>query len=602
METITNIATKTNTSTAMNISGSVMIKDGKITIKNPNENNKAACLIIDDSIKVKINSELVHGRVEVYENSVIEIELEDEKFPERYLNIAISDDRMNAYISIAYEPKLIYKLKDAEEGNSVILQKVVKDQIMPIKYTVKEIKEELVKKGIICDIIEENIAKYVEEGCEKVLIAKGIYPVDEEDDYMEYKFSVSDDHVNFQEDKNGNVDFKSIGNIKSIEKGAVIAIKHLGKPGHDGKDVMGKVRKHKAGKKIKIKLGDGCTIKDDNIIIAAIEGKPCVKGNTIYVYSIHQIKSDVDLQTGDVKFIGDIDILGSVKEGMKVEAGNCVTVHKDVYRASIIAKGNIDIRGNAVSSTILAGGINVDKLQYVKALNALKSMLSDIINNIGEIKKFNILGSDRKDGEILKALIETKFKNLNRVCLNIIGHIKLVGDAKGQEELIPLIKHKLMGLAPVNVKHYSELDLITKCIDSITRELDGALILPVNIKLAYSQDSRIKSTGDVIITGKGQYVSEIIANGSIHFIGQKAVSRGGTLKAQNEIKCKVVGSEGGVKTTLMVERGGSIWCDIAYTNTVYVIGNREVVLNTPSKDVHAYLDDRGELILDKLML
>ncbi|WP_052085825.1 flagellar assembly protein A [Clostridium sp. HMP27] len=600
METITNISTKTNTAT--NVSGSVMIKNGEIMVKNPNENDKAACLVIDDSIKVKINGELVKGKVEIYENSVIEIELEDEELPKRYLNISISDDRMNAYISIAYEPKFIYKLKDVEEGNSAILKKVIKDQIMPEKYTVKEIKEELVKKGIICDIIEENIAKYVEEGCEKVLIAKGIYPVDEEDDYMEYKFSVSDDHVNFQEDKNGNIDFKSIGNIKSIEKGSVIAIKHLGKPGHDGKDVMGKVKKHKSGKKIKLKLGNGCAIKDDNIIIATIEGKPCVKGNTICVYSMHQIKSDVDLETGDIKFVGDIDILGSVKEGMKVEAGNSITVHKDIYRASIIAKGDIYIRGNAVSSTIFAGGVNVDKLQYSKTLNALKSMLNDIINNIGEIKKFNILGNARKDGEILKALIETKFKNLNRVCLNIISHIKLIGDVKGQEELIPLMKHKLMGLAPINVKHYSELDLITKCIDSITREMDGALILPVNINLAYLQDSRIKSTGDVIITGKGQYVSEIIANGSIYFIGQKAVSRGGVLKAQNEIKCKVVGSEGGVKTTLMVERGGSIWCDIAYTNTVYVIGNREVVLNAPSKDIHAYLDDRGELILDKLML
>ncbi|MBE6068648.1 MAG: DUF342 domain-containing protein [Clostridium lundense] len=600
METITNIATKTNT--AINVSGSVMIKDGEIMVKNPNENDKAACLIIDDSIKVKINGELVKGKVEIYENSVIEIELKDEELPKRYLNISISDDRMNAYISIAYEPKFIYKLKDVEEGKSAILKKVIKDQIMPEKYTVKEIKEELVKKGIICDIIEENIAKYVEEGCEKVLIAKGIYPVDEEDDYMEYKFSVSDDHINFQEDKNGNIDFKSIGNVKSIEKGSVIAIKHLGKPGHDGKDVMGKVKKHKAGKKIKLKLGNGCAIKDDNVIIATIEGKPCVKGNIIYVYSIHQIKSDVDLKTGDIKFVGDIDILGSVKEGMKVEAGNSVTVHKDIYRASIIAKGDIYIRGNAVSSTIFAGGVNVDKLQYSKTLNALKSMLNDIINNIGEIKKFNILGNARKDGEILKALIETKFKNLNRVCLNIISHIKLIGDVKGQEELIPLMKYKLMGLAPINVKHYSELDLIIKCIDSITREMDGALILPVNINLGYSQDSRIKSTGDVIITGKGQYVSEIFANGGIYFIGEKAISRGGILKAQNEIKCKVVGSEGGVKTTLMVERGGSIWCDIAYTNTVCVIGNREVVLNAPSKDIHAYLDDRGELILDKLML
>ncbi len=59
-----------------------------------------------------------------------------------------------------------------------------------------------------------------------------------------------------------------------------------------------------------------------------MEGKPCVKSNIFYVYQVHEVKGDVDISTGNITFVGDVVVQGSVKEGMKVEAGNSVEIKK----------------------------------------------------------------------------------------------------------------------------------------------------------------------------------------------------------------------------------------------------------------------------------
>lgn len=130
---------------------------------------------------------------------------------------------------------------------------------------------------------------------------------------------------------------------------------------------------------------------------------------------------------------------------------------------------------------------------------------------------------------------------------------------------------------------------------------EKTLELPVNVSIAYCQDSDIQSSGGVMITGKGEYISDIKASNSIKFIMEGSVARGGTLKAGEEIKCKVVGSTAGVSTKLQVGSEGNIWADIAYHNTIFKVGNRESVLDSPSKNVHAYLKD-GLIVVDKFVL
>ena len=73
------------------------------------------------------------------------------------------------------------------------------------------------------------------------------------------------------------------------------------------------------------------------------------------------------------------------------------------------------------------------------------------------------------------------------------------------------------------------------------------------------------------------------------------------MSSQKEIRCKIVGSMAGVSTTLQVGSKGSIWADVAYHNTIFKVGDREKVLESPGKNVHAYLKD-GNIMVDKFVL
>lgn len=584
--------------------GSAGIKDGKIFISNPCDGKRAANIRPSKNVRLVVDDIEVTNFVEIYENSKIEFNF-DETTAERLINIRISEDKMEAHLDIKYNPEIVYVLKDAEKTNALVLEAEIKEKKFPPKFTKAEIKEELKKYGIINGVIEENINRCIEEN--EVLslkIANGTPVQHDEDDFLELKFTMDDDFKKLSEDNKGKVDFKSIGSVSAVLKNDVIAKLVKGKEGFDGKDIFGKVIKHKVGKKINLVAGQGCIMKDDNTVVAAMQGKPCIKNNVCYVYQLHEVPKDVDMTTGNIKFVGDILVNGTVREGMKVEAGNAVNIKGSVERAEIIAKGDINIDGNAIFSTINAGGEDNEKLNYLKTLESLRILLNALIENIEEIKKFNLLGYDKTDGQIIKVLMDTKYKTLSRVCLNLIAQSALINHQEGNksDSFSETIKAQLMGLSPLKIKHYSELFQIIDLLKNKIEVYKNTLALPVNIKIGYCQDSSIKSSGNIMLIGKGTYVSDIEAHQGIYFLTEGSVVRGGSLRATTEIKCKVVGSQGGVTTRLKVDDGGQIWMDTAYENTIVAIGMKENTIDVPSRNVHAFLDENGDLLVERLNL
>lgn len=583
--------------------GTVKIKNGELIVKNPKKDGKPANIVIgEDSeyINVKVDGQEVVKRAEIYEHSTIEVSLYDQ-VASRKINISTSKDNIEAFASVYYEPEIIYELKDSEENNELILEKVSKYSKMPPKYTVEEIKEQLSKGGIICGIIEENLQNVIEKSCDNVLIAKGVRPIHEKDDVIEYRFNVDEREKKLEEDAMGNVDFKSIGTVEAVEKGDILAIRHSSKPGRDGVDVKGKLLKHKLGKKIRIRSGNGCQLSGEKII-ASIEGKPYVKNNAFYVYRMYEVRSDVDLTTGNIEFIGDVLVYGNVKEGMEVNAGNSITINKNVERSKIEGKGNITIKGSILSSDILGGGQDVTKIKAIDNSKALINLLREIIESTKEVKRLDLYGKEKKDGEIIRILMERKYKTLPRTCLNIIRDITVCGKDQEEGKIILAVKNKLIGLAPLNIKNYRELEDIIKLLEERVVKLEKELTIPIDVIIDYCQDSNISSSGNVYITGKGEYISNIVSNNSIYFTSEKGLARGGQIKAKKEIRCKTVGSISGVTTKLIVGDKGEIWADIAYQNTVFKVGTKEYLLEMPSKDIHVYLDKNGDIIADKLLL
>ncbi|WP_294181956.1 DUF342 domain-containing protein [uncultured Clostridium sp.] len=577
-------------------SGTVRVEQGRIIVKDPAAKGRPAVICRSKYMSIFVDGAEVEKGCEVFSNSDIKVVFQEEE-AKREFSIHVPHDKMKAYAEVRYTPKNEYALKDTPESSRLTLEAGVVKSTQPPEYTAEEIKEELSNNKIVYGIIEENLKKVVKTN-KKILVAQGKKPVDGEDDRIEAKFKTFAD---LKEDMVGNVDFKSIGAVNAVRKGDVIAVKHVGTEGENGCDVYGKIIKCQKGKKLKLKAGTGCILKDKNTVEAIIDGKPSVQGNTFYVHQVHEINGDVDLSTGNVKFIGDVVIHGGVKEGMKVKCGNDLVIDREVERADISAAGSITIGGSIVASKIYGGGDNVKKLHAVEHLKKFNQNLDKLMQVVDEIKSYNLLGCNKSDGEIIKILLENKFKILLRLGINIIADLNAQNEEDSEDDIVRYIKTRLMGMGPVSIKNYLELNELIDGVNGKIKYFENTLGLPVNVNISYCQDSNIQSSGSVLITGKGEYVSTIAGSDSIEFEREGSVARGGILSSQKEVRCKIVGSMAGVSTTLQVGSKGSIWADVAYHNTIFKVGDREKVLESPGKNVHAYLKD-GNIMVDKFVL
>ncbi|MBK5240368.1 flagellar assembly protein A [Clostridium sp.] len=580
--------------------GTIEVVLGEIIIKNPKQGGKPALISATNSLTIILDGEKVNLYAPVYAESNLEVLLKEDE-AKRQMDLRTSLDKMEAYISIMYEPNITYKLKDLKAASSVVLETEVKEETMPPKFTAVEIENELINHNIKYGILKAEIIKCCEvEIISELLIAKGKKPIMKIDDRFEIKYDLAHKELSENHDTKQIVDYKAIGTVNAVEKGQVLAILYPGAVGEDGMDIMGKIVKTNNAKKIVLAAGSGAEMKDECTVVAKIEGRPSVKGKTFFVYKTYEVNGDVELKTGNVKFLGDIIIHGSVHEGMSVEAGNSILIKDNVAEAIIIANGDIVIRGNIFHSAISAGKEDVITQEYLSDLMSMKNDLEKIIASISQLKEMNLLEKNTSDGELIKILLETKFKKLPKTSIKVLEKIS---QSEGEEDpLVFIIKHKILNLGPLSIEHYEELNDAVSIIDNKIVTLSIDLTLPVDVVLDYCQDSIIKSSGNVIFSGKGQYVSQIHASDSVIFKKDKSVARGGLIKAGKEIKCKTVGGNGGVSTQLIVENHGQIWAEIAYSNTRFVIGAREYVLDITSKNVHAYIDDSGELIVDKLRL
>lgn len=584
------------------VHGEAAVKAGKLVITNPKEGGRPAVLAPGFGINLFVKDEKVKVKAEVYEESEINYHF-DETTAVRNLHIEINQDKMEAYISINYEPEIIYGLEDKESSRELLLEAKVVEKKYPPQYTKDEILQELSKKGIVYGIIAENVELCTgEKGIKRTLIAKGKPVINDEPDKVEYKFKINERDKEYIEDSQGRVDYKSIGAVEAVNAGDIIAILHPGSQGMDGMDIFGVVRKHKIAKRISLRTDSGCSMKDENTVVADIAGKPGVKGLVFSIYPLHQIPRDIDLTTGNIDFIGDICVQGSIREGMRVIAGNSLEIMGNMERAEAKSSGNLSVKGNIISSKLSAGGEDSNKLTQVQNLTAMEELLGELIKAVEEIKKFNILGYNVTDGEIVKKLLETKFKMHNVLYKKIVLTAAQIPYTAEDEKILRMIKCKITGLGPLTIKHYGELETIQEMLQRRRDELNDGISLPVNINIMYCQDSHVTSSGNIYVDGKGALVSTLVAQDSIYFTQGRSVTRGGILTAQKEIHCQVVGSDAGVSTRLCVKAKGHIYCEIAYQNTVFVIGTKEYVLEMPSKGIHVYINNDNELIADKLLL
>ena len=569
-------------------SNAIEVKDNKILIIFDSE--EEINLEVNQNINLFVNDEKVSNYVKVtakdqikYEPNIVE--------GKREFNLKFSS--MEAKVSIRYTPEFEEKLIFKRVGDTVsISSRMVKKRLPPF-YTKQEIigflKEKNIVSGYIDSALDEASTKELVDG---LVVAEGRKAIDDENDKVEILFEKTKRIV--AEDSKEKVDYRNLYSIANVSANTILAELKKGKEGTDGLDIFGKEIPKKLKKNLQLKVGNGCKIEDGKVI-ATIEGQPTVKSGVFFVHQVFQAPADVDLKSGNINFIGDVKIVKNVLDGMIVEAGNTVTIGGNVESATVIAQGETRINGSIINSTIHVGSRNLEKQSYLEDLNALLREVKMLITYSSEIKNKNILG-DRSDGEIIKVLIETKFKNLPKKALALLNHN--YGDKL--EQIKNIIRTRLLGLGPLNIKCINDIYKFVNLLEQEIDPLSEDLIVPVDVYINYAQDSEIKATGNVYIIGKGQYTSNITAAENIIFTVPGAISRGGVLSAKGNIEAKVVGSVAGVSTILKVLKDGIITADVAYNNTTFTFGERSCTLDEPSKNIKAYVDKSGEIVVEKL--
>lgn len=175
--------------------------------------------------------------------------------------------------------------------------------------------------------------------------------------------------------ESGRADYLNMNFIFEIEQDAWVGEKIPAQPGVPGENVLGETVPAIDGKDVPLKY-DASTIyeqeEDGKTVIRAKENGVIDNTNERLMINKHlQIKNDVGLETGNLKFDGSITISGTVITGYSVVATGDISIegNEGVTGAKLIESksGDVYIRGGIFGNgeTVVSAGGNI----YVKHTN-----------------------------------------------------------------------------------------------------------------------------------------------------------------------------------------------------------------------------------------
>jgi uncharacterized protein (DUF342 family) len=190
----------------------------------------------------------------------------------------------------------------------------------------------------------------------QIPIAQGIHAVNGLDGVVNYHFECSG-MLKPNKNERDEMDYKDLGLVRNILAGTVIADITPQTNGEDGVDVRGNHHKAMPGKPPRFLVGKGTALNDDETaIVAAVDGNLHWQKDHFTVDEILVIAEDVGATTGNIDFIGDVQIRGNIFEGFTVSAKGNITINGTANNATVIAGGNVDIKIGCVNAVLNAKG------------------------------------------------------------------------------------------------------------------------------------------------------------------------------------------------------------------------------------------------------
>ncbi|MDD4335077.1 MAG: FapA family protein, partial [Desulfotomaculaceae bacterium] len=303
--------------------GGVWVKGGKVYVKDLDADSGILTVTPCEGVELVINGEVATGRTIVREKDEIVLNPLVVEEPGSY-GINVAPDCLSVKLEIILGTITSYSIVDAGPEINLSLKTVTRaDKKRPCAPA--DILQGLSEKNITYGIKHAEIKSILDrekDGC--YLIAEGEAPGETVNDRVELKFNAGQDGQKIS-DTSDKINFRDLGEILSVEPGILLAEKFVGHQGKPGRKVSGEMILQPKPVPCDIIAGKGVEISADRCkIISKISGRPVAKrlgkGFVIDVDPVLHKKGDVDIQSGNIRFKGDVVVHGNVCEGMTVQA------------------------------------------------------------------------------------------------------------------------------------------------------------------------------------------------------------------------------------------------------------------------------------------
>lgn len=427
----------------------------------------------------------------------------------------------------------------------------------------------------------------------QMVVAKGVEGKQPVDETVEFLYEKKKEEV----DENKAVDHWEKNKFISVEKGETLAVKTPAKLGEKGIKVNGQEWEPRMPRIINLKAGDGVEFIENGMkAIATKEGQPVVKSGTLMVLPVLTVKA-VNLETGNIRFNGTVQVQNNVEENMILSAKEDIEVYGSINEADVKAGGHIKVSKNVVASSIHAGGDTAAYQNILKMLTEIPPVLSGMkakANVAREAMGKKGVGGQISDGYLIKIMLEKMHPEVPKTVKELVEYgstccTELDEDVAG---LIKLLQATLMGLGPTKLD-FNTLSKINQNIYHIISKLQQKTAQKSNIEIGYLQNSTITASGDVIVSGKGGYNSDVNACGAVRFTGRPGVFRGGSISAGGDVEVGELGSPTGAITNVTIPKHFKLIARIIHPNVSIKIGNFCEKVQQEHANFEAWVSERG---------
>lgn len=178
-----------------------------------------------------------------------------------------------------------------------------------------------------------------------VCVAQGKAAVRGQDGYFKYEKNTHDMKKKPLIASDGTADYKNSLNLATIQQGELLATYIKPTEGEAGIDIYGQsVKSPGNGKDLLPLRGKGIVADEEKMhFYAEYSGHIVMDGSKIYIDKLFRVDGDLDIEVGNIRFDGDVEVCGDVRSGLEIDTKGSIFIHGHVGACKLTAGDNITI-------------------------------------------------------------------------------------------------------------------------------------------------------------------------------------------------------------------------------------------------------------------